>query len=113
MGQKNDVVSLSCSRHGSRSLEALWAVSASKAKSAMCEHLADNANKMKASEWGAILYSKFNVRLFGKKDKSDWQELEQKKAKKRQMLFALKRDNEFNGPPSKKMKKNTTEEDVD
>lgn len=86
-------MSLACSKYGSRSLEALWEAATPPLRIAMCQQLADNANTVKASEFGAILYSKFNVRLFSRTDKQDWEELEQKKAKKRRMLRELLLEN--------------------
>ena len=55
----------------------------------MCQRLADSAYRLKGNEFGAILYNKFNVRLFSKKEKQDWAKLEDKKALKRKMLAGV------------------------
>lgn len=99
---QNCAVSLACSKYGSRSLEALWEAATPPLRFAMCQQLADNANTVKASEFGAILYSKFNVRLFSRTDKQDWEQLEQKKAKKRRMLRELLLENGTDRPFKKK-----------
>jgi len=54
----------------------------------MCQKLSDNTATVKGNQYSAILYSKFNVKMFSKKDKNDWLEIEQRKSEKRKALQA-------------------------
>lgn len=53
--------SLACSKHGSRSLEALWKVASINIKTHICRELVTDELKMKDSAFGKIIYSKFKV----------------------------------------------------
>lgn len=55
--------SLACSKHGSRSLEALWKVANIKVKTQICRELVKEELKMKDSSFGKIIYNKFKVRF--------------------------------------------------
>ncbi|XP_068213690.1 nucleolar protein 9 isoform X2 [Palaemon carinicauda] len=102
---KGTYVALACSKHGSRSLEAMWNISSIKLKTGICEELANEEFKLKANQHGTIIYSKFMVRLFKRKDKQDWQELVDSAAKKKRLLDDLLSDIKDEEPKKKKKKK--------
>uniref|UniRef100_A0A2P2I313 Nucleolar protein 9-like n=1 Tax=Hirondellea gigas TaxID=1518452 RepID=A0A2P2I313_9CRUS len=116
---ENEAVALALSKHGSRSLEAFWAVSCSASRTIMCQRLADGTARLKGNEFGTIIYSKFNVRLFSSRtNKEDWAKAEQAKINKRRKLQELL---DFKGdasggsesPAKKKKKKQSRPEEED
>ncbi|XP_066949618.1 nucleolar protein 9 isoform X1 [Macrobrachium rosenbergii] len=102
---KGTYVALACSKHGSRSLEAMWNISSIKLKTGICEELANEEFKLKANQHGTIIYSKFMVRLFKRNDKQDWQQVVDSAAKKKRLLDDLLSDIKEEEEPKKKKKK--------
>ncbi|KAG7158750.1 nucleolar protein 9-like [Homarus americanus] len=86
---KGTCTSLACSKHGSRSLEALWKVASTKIKTQICSELVVDELKLKGSPFGIIIYTNFQVHMFRRGDKSDWQELIDKAEKKRKLFDDL------------------------
>ncbi|KAK7072909.1 hypothetical protein SK128_011242 [Halocaridina rubra] len=60
---KGIFVNLACSKHGSRSLEAMWSVSSVNLKTEICNELVNEELKVKGNQFGAIIYSKFQRRF--------------------------------------------------
>ncbi|XP_071550706.1 LOW QUALITY PROTEIN: nucleolar protein 9 [Panulirus ornatus] len=101
--------SLACSKHGSRSLEALWKVAGIKLRTRMCSELLGDELKLKGSPFGIIIFTNFKVDLFKRGNRSDWEQLIDKTDKKRKMFDdLLKEDGE--DKTKKKMKGKTEEE---
>ncbi|CAL4101507.1 unnamed protein product, partial [Meganyctiphanes norvegica] len=61
MRMKGTYTSLACSKHGSRSLEALWRVANIKNKTTICTELVDDELKLKGNHFGTIIYNNFQV----------------------------------------------------
>lgn len=85
----NDALALACSKHGSRSLEALWNIASMAGKAAICQKMAAGSARLKSSEFGAILYAKFDVRLYNTANKQGWADVVERKAGKRKQLQGI------------------------
>ncbi|XP_069687625.1 nucleolar protein 9 [Periplaneta americana] len=79
-------VSLACSRHGSRSLDAIWEVANLKQKFLIMDELSKKENILNNDKYGSILSSKYCVSLY-KHRKEEWKDLQGKETRKRK-LFA-------------------------
>jgi len=102
---KGTYTSLACSKHGSRSLEALWRVANIKNKTTICTELVEDELKLKGNHFGNIIYNNFQVRHFKRSDKSDWQQLIDAAEKKRKMFDDLLQDDTTTVEQPKKKKK--------
>lgn len=101
---------MACSKHGSRVLESLWKVASIKAKTQICDELVTDEFKLKANPFGKIIFNKFQVGMFKRGDKSDWQELVDKIENKRKMFADLLNEGEeVSVVKEKKHKKAKTE----
>nr|XP_045601865.1 nucleolar protein 9-like isoform X1 [Procambarus clarkii] len=112
---KGTYTSLACSKHGSRSLEALWKVVSIKLKTQICNELIVDELKIKGNSFGIIIYNKFQVGMFKRGDKSDWQELIDKAEKKRKMfddLLVEDKEGEHKTKKNKKKKKKERKEET-
>ncbi|XP_076064919.1 nucleolar protein 9 [Oratosquilla oratoria] len=106
---------LACSKHGSRSLEALWKHASMKHKTSICTQLMKDETRLQDTQFGKIIYKKFQVKLFKRGDKSDWQQLQTQTEKKRKLLESLLQDQHSSEEPvqQKKKKKKTKDKEAD
>ncbi|XP_045131829.1 nucleolar protein 9-like isoform X2 [Portunus trituberculatus] len=86
---KGYYTTMACSKHGSRVLEALWKVASIKAKTQVCNELVADEFKLKDNLCGKIIFNSFQVNLFKRGDKSDWQQVIDQTEKKRKMFVDL------------------------
>ncbi|XP_047475062.1 nucleolar protein 9-like isoform X2 [Penaeus chinensis] len=101
---KGTFTALACCKSGSRSLDDMWKVASIKMKTIICSELVEDEIKLKENTFGKFIFSNFMVSLFRKKDKSDWQELLNRKEKKRKMFDDLLKEADSDAPKKKKKK---------
>lgn len=91
---KGHYTTMACSKHGSRVLETLWKVASIKAKTQVCNELVADELKLKDNQFGKIIFNNFQVNMFKRGDKSDWQQLIDQTEKKRKMFADLLNEDE-------------------
>ncbi|PSN40458.1 hypothetical protein C0J52_24393 [Blattella germanica] len=79
-------VALACSKHGSRSLDAIWEAASLKHKCMIMDDLANNSAILNSDQFGSIISSKYNLSLYTHR-KEDWKDA-QKKENRTKELFA-------------------------
>lgn len=110
---KGYYTAMACSKHGSRVLEALWKVASMKAKTQVCNELIADELKLKDNLFGRIIFKNFQLNMFKRGDKSDWQQVIDQTEKKRKMFVDLLNEDkgELKEKKHKKKRKVDTVED--
>ncbi|KAK3918271.1 Nucleolar protein 9 [Frankliniella fusca] len=78
-------VALACSKHGSRALEALYAVSSLKNQMKIMEELAGRENLVMGTDSGRIIANKWSLDLFRHR-KNEWKQLQSQKERTKDMF---------------------------
>jgi nucleolar protein 9 len=79
-------VVLACSKHGSRSLDAIWDVASLKQKILIMDELSAKEPILNSDQYGSILASKYCLSLY-KHRQHEWKDLQGKEFRKKK-LFA-------------------------
>lgn len=79
-------MALACTKHGSRSLDAIWDVANLKQKILIMDELSAKEPIMNSNQYGSILASKYYLPLY-KHQENEWRDLQGKEFRKKK-LFA-------------------------
>lgn len=100
---RGEMVSLATSKHGSRTLDALWKYSGMKMKQAIVEELSGKLDILNSNKFGKFVAQKCLVSVF-KRSKEDWRKLLDKEEKVEDMFTDIL------GDAAKGVKKRKAEE---
>jgi len=77
---KGEFVTLSCGKHGSRTVDNLWKYSSTKQKQTIVEELASKLDVLNSNNFGKFIVQKCYVAVY-KRNKEDWKKLVEKEDK--------------------------------
>jgi nucleolar protein 9 len=84
-------VVLACTKHGSRSLDAIWDVTNLKQKILIMDELSPKEPILNSDQYGSILSSKYCLSLY-KHRQDEWKDLQGKEFRKRKLFANIIQD---------------------
>lgn len=82
---KGSYVAMACSKHGSRALESLYAVSSLKNQMKIMEELASKEGLVTGTEVGRIIANKYALDLFNHR-RNEWKQMQTRKERTKDMF---------------------------
>ncbi len=98
-------MTLACSKHGSRSLDAIWSKSSPKCREILVSRLVKHETRLNSDQYGKFIAINFGIATF-KRSKDQWKASFDKKEKTKKMF------NEFLAPSKEKKKLDKQEKEV-